>query len=194
MPEINGCANPALGADAADWFNDGTHTAVRTTATGFPRPDVWRITFAGGTGWGRVNVAVTPGDVVSVVMWAAVNRAQTGYHKIDFFDSGGGYLSSSPGTSPAFTTTPTGHVLRNVTVPASAAVMGNAMFLFDTPVGDTLDLSACRVVLGDVATIPYFDGESAGWVWDGTQYNSASSEAPVSDPPVYLRRVAPARR
>jgi hypothetical protein len=176
MPIRNLHANPALGANTTTWSAD-TGTTARTTPAGFDRPNAFQNT-ATGAGDLVIRSGNHPGfaPATTYVMYAqvrcsvAVNLGIT----LDWITSADGYISSSDGT---YTTCVANTVETRsgvVTSPALTAKANLTVIAGPCAVGDTLEVT-CALIEAAGSVTGYADGETASWVWDGTQYNSSSS-------------------
>lgn len=168
MPRQNLCPNPAAKNDATGW--SGTAAAGRVTGlTGFPVTTGMKSTGAGfivsPTG------ACSPGDqlVVSLYQQAPTALGNKTVYAAFTRSAGGDDFSQT------FTTNLDGTIVRaTATVTAPANATGVYLLLDGVPADVVM-----TAVMYEPGTVDggYADGDTSGWVWDGADGNSTSSEA-----------------
>lgn len=171
MTRQNLCPNPALKNNATGY--SGTSSPARLTGlTGLPR-----TTGAGPAGGGYVqspNGACAPGDVMTVSFYVKNNTAfvQTGKTCfVSYTRSAGGDVFPESFT---YTGGAVGAVSRaSFTTAAAPALATNIYLVVDSLVAG-FELTAFQYEkVGALDT--YFDGDTAGAAWDGTDGNSTST-------------------
>lgn len=171
-PRKNLCSNPALGANDTGWRTDGTSS--RVAVSGFSRPFAYQVTAAVFAESAR---AVVDGSkVYSISCEIKASAAGTiafyiGQYRSDGSDAGAG----GPFNIPVATNTVT-------TLSGTITSRSDAAFIAATPVlPNGTEIYQVTSVLIEETDAPstYADGETDGWVWDGVQYNSTSSESSV---------------
>lgn len=158
--------NPALGASSTG-FENGTRVSV----TGMDRPEAWQVA-ADAVGRGPiVDAGITPSTEYTCSLQVRPAADGTIELHVTEMDSTGAFIrnESTLGiavTSGAaarhystFTTTATTEQIRITVIP-----------------GVQVDLTAYLIESGPTQNA-YADGETASWTWDGTRYESASSES-----------------
>lgn len=175
MPRHNRCPNPALGVDTTGW--GGGSTPVRTAVTGFARP--WAARYSPpGSFQETPKAAVTAGQVYTVSLDARVTTAFATSHinsYLGWYNSGGGAITFDTLALPDLTAGVVTHLERTGTAPANAAFVD---LIFDGVGGDFIDYT--DLLIEEVGSSqPYADGDTPGWIWDGTAGLSSSSENPA---------------
>lgn len=173
MPRHNACPNPAVSVDTTGW--GGNATPTRTAVTGFLRSFAAR--YSGASFIETPRGAVTAGAIVTLSVYARVNGAlpSTIRSYIAWYTAGGSAISFDSQSHPDLAAAVVTRLARTGTAPALAAA---ASLIFDN-FGGILDFTAMLTELADSA-LPYADGDSEGWEWDGTPGVSASSESEAS--------------
>jgi len=197
VPRKNLTTNPACEINANDW--EGTGGGGRNAVTGFDRNWGYRRTGQTGTVWlSTPKAAAVAGDVCIASVYLKGSASMSGLRTYLIFRNSSGVEISDSGS--AFVDLPTAGTVyrlsRTATAPANTATFHIEVWLELPASTDTVDATAALSELGSTLGT-YADGETSGWVWDGTQYNSTSSEldpAAIADPPAYFRRVTPGRR
>lgn len=175
MARRNLCPNPSAKSAATGW--SGSASPARTTGlSGFPRTTG---VAAAGTGFIQSPTgACSPGDQIVVSLNASapsVLGSKTVYAA--FTRSAGG---DDFGQTFTITVDTTVHrATFNATAPANAT---GVYLLLDGIVANTV----MTAVMYEPGTVDggYADGDSGGWVWDGTNGLSTSSESVGTDIPV----------
>jgi hypothetical protein len=175
----NECTNPALGADATGWAPSNA-TGGRVTVAGFGRPDAYRVTCSvdGGYHARGPRWDLAAGDVVTVSGYVIGSSPGNTDLQIQWFSTAG-YLSATSGATRSEGTETAGTLHRFVllgTAPADTAYAHVILADYAGLAGETLDVTMFLYERGDTGTLAYGDGETTGWQWDGTRYNSTSSE------------------
>lgn len=172
MTRHNLCPNPSAKVNATGY--SGTASATRVTGlTGFPRTTGM---VAAGTGFIQApTAACAPGDQIVVSFWtSSTSTLGTKTIYAAFTRSAGG-----DDFSQTFTVTADAVVRRAVFAATAPANATGIYLLFD---GITTGTNMAAVMYEPGAVDGgYADGDTAGWVWDGTSGNSASSESTGSD-------------
>lgn len=173
----NRCLNPALGANATDWsgYADSGTIVGRTAATGFDRPEVYRVD--ANNLYAEIHSAQA--DAASGEAWTASVHARCSltatvtlflrYRRPD-----GTY---APGTSSSHSVT--ANEARRISVtgttPAGINRVRALLYYSHATLAYTLEMTAALLERTGTAK-PYLDGESPGCVWLGTRYNSISED------------------
>lgn len=181
MADVNLMPHPAAGAGTTEGWNETPYPGLEGTlapaadllSKGYPRDTGVQVTQnANGNSYSATpQVTVTAGETYTFSCHVAIPpfaTAQTVTTFIDWLDSSGAFLSSSSG-SVALEPTVVAQAAVTGTAPAGAA---SGYFAFNT-MPDQTYLTAAMAYPGTTVD-PYRDGESAGWVWDGTRYLSTS--------------------
>jgi hypothetical protein len=172
-------ANPTFGGDTSgytpingtlNWFATGGiggGSRVRVTATGA----AYGISY-GETTPGTHYLAVTPGKAYTA---SAQVLATTVANQIalTFYNAAGAVTGSVASPSAATArqawiagVAPAGSVYAIITVTTTTGVSGN-----------TMDVDQVMLLAGNYASAPtYFDGDTAGYYWQGTPHASASGD------------------
>lgn len=174
VPRHNLCPNPAAGVDVTGWA--GSNAPTRAAVAGFVRPFVARYTV--GTFLETPRSAATPGQVVTLSLYlrfpnAGLNVSGNSY--VAWHRANGSDISFD---TAGYTTVVNGvlRVVRTGTAPAETA---SVSLIVDGPAfsSQTCEVTALLVEVAP-GTDTYADGDTAGWVWDGTAGLSPSSESP----------------
>lgn len=170
MSRTNLCTNPSLDVNNTGW--GGGETPVRTSVAGFPKSFAAR--YSTSTFMLGPSGAATPGLVYYVSVYVKPASFQpSGTLAIQWNDSGGSELSE---TTISFPTASAGSVTRvslSGTAPASTVTMRLLHFGENYAV-NLMDFSAALYEqAGSLGG--YFDGDTAGAVWNGTAGNSTST-------------------
>ena len=166
MTRHNACINPAAKNNVTDWGGNMTPTQI-TGLTGFPRTTGARYD-ASGSFIRTPKGAANPGDTVTISCYVKSDGNTSGTLYIVPLNSGGGditYINTSYSTTGGVVT----RLSFTATMPANTVAV---QFLIDSIVNVTVTCVLNETV-GSLDT--YFDGDSAGGSWDGTDGNSASS-------------------
>jgi len=173
---VNLAKNPSASVNATGWTGTAFPTRV-TGLVGHPRT-TGLISNTSGSSYFRLDVAaaapVTPGQVYTVSVWGEsddVGDLATCY--LVWYDSGGADLTyfNYGNFQLQAANTPTLKVMGNAVAPAGAVSVG---VIIDCQIGAIL--SSAKVEPGADPT-DYGDGDSSGWVWDGTAGLSSSQES-----------------
>lgn len=173
MARANKCPNPAAKSNATGYSGTASPSRVTGLST-LPRTTGVQAT---GTGYIQTPTApCSPGDQFAVSVYtqngsAAPLGTKTVY--VAYTRSAGG--DAFPET---FSTTVgnVGDTNRGTFVAAAAPALATGIYLI-------VDAITAGVVVSDVMYEPgtsvgaYADGDTSGWVWDGTNGNSSSSES-----------------
>lgn len=179
----NSCANPALAVnDSGGWYSGGV--GVRTAVSGFARPYAYRYAPASTA----TNVVFLPeweiGAGVQITVSASVrcSEALSGSQirsYVDYYDATDGSLGDSGALN--FGTVAAGAIVRHsrtLTTPANCARIVLSFYTNLPSTSAYLDVTMCRFDIGTDST--YYDGDSAGWAWDGTAGLSTAHSVSVS--------------
>lgn len=189
MP-VNLSRNPTCANNVTDWVGPGwsrltgqtVGTTGRTTCgrraiTAAAWPDI-------GTAGARLASTADIGKTYSYVAWVRLSVARSLMHALSAYNGTswqamvGDYvtvaLAANTWTKIRGTgTVPSGITFDRIGVHSDFGTSGSA---------GNYDVAAVRIVEGADATIEFADGDTAGWVWDGTAGNSTSQEAVVTGP------------
>ena len=182
MGNVNLCVNPSAKNNATGWSGSGTPVRATDFPGGCPRSTGVR---ASTSGFVQTAVAAcNPGDVFTLSFYqhngsAAFQFSRTAY--VGYTRSAGGDVF--PETWNTGSLGEIGSVLRtNFTTAAAPALATGIYILWDSL---AVGMGMTGVLLDPVATLnDYNDGDSSGWVWDGTDGNSSSHE--LDGPQVFV--------
>lgn len=176
---VNLCPNPAAKVNATGYAGSGTPAR----ATDFPTPAAPRSTGVRATTGGFIQspaASCAPGDVFTVSFYqhngsAAFQFGRTVY--IGYTRSAGG--DTFPETFNTGTLGDIGAVARTSFTTAAAPANATGIYVLWDSLAVGLGMTA--VLLEKVSALDtYADGDTPGWVWDGADGNSTSSEAPAT--------------
>jgi hypothetical protein len=178
MTRQNLCPNPAAKNNATGYASNGTFAQ----ASDFPTPASPRSTGVRMSTGGYLQcptAVCAPGDVFTVSFYQHNGSASFQFGRTVYI----GYTRSAGGdTFPeTFNTGALGDVdvvaRTSFTTAAAPALATGVYVLWDSLVAG---LGMTGVLLEKVAALDtYADGDTSGWVWDGADGNSTSSEAPT---------------
>lgn len=198
MIQRNLTLNPSLVLDAAGWGSDATGTKGR--AAGTIAPWCYRAT-QGATG--TLNAYYVPildwlGTAATLSIGIGVRVSAAGRARLTVtFRNSSNAVVGTQAVGP-LVDNGAGQVLRltlaGIAVPAGATravVIVGASTAAGTvlPVGTTLEVAALMATAGD-SVVDYADGDSVGWVWEGTRGASASRGPLDYRPEAELRYLA----
>lgn len=183
---VNLCPNPALDNNNTGWTGGETPVRTDVTAQAFPRSWAARYSTAtfmfGPTGAASAGLAYTVSTYVR-----PDNFAVGGTLAIQWLDSGLNEVSES---TVSFPTSPAGTVTR-VSITGTAPT--NTVWLRLLAFGENYAANPCNftaVLYEQAASLgTYFDGNTAGAVWNGTTGNSTSTLTDAVGAPPPLRRL-----
>lgn len=179
---VNVCTNPALGANTTGW-QDNSGGITRVTVTGFERPQAAEVTVPALDAFERRVISQTGAAVAGNTYTGSVSyRTDRDAPSLDvyliFADAAGGLLQKSahPSNPIGATANTVARAAVTATAPANTASIAMWVSLDNELVSTVMQVTAVRLEQGSITPHDYFDGESAGWQWDGVQFNSTSSE------------------
>lgn len=170
--------NPSFESNVTAWTNSSNGAINHGTSGGLFGSRYLRMTRSGALAIGLYGppIEVSPGDQYSGSISARYPAGRQVLLRMKWSDASGTVLAEPTGG----TVTSTGGwqrlTISNLTVPAGA-VSGRFDVVMNTvsaAAGDTLDIDGAMVTRG-ATTYTYADGNSAGWTWQDTVNNSASS-------------------
>jgi len=167
VARINLCVNPSLKNNTTDWYAGAAFTRV-TGQTGFPnRTTGYQVSTNGDIA--APQGAVTAGQVYSFQAQIKPNYTGTVQAQINWY-ANNSYLSSSAEQVFAVTNGTASKVWITATAPAGAT---SALL----NIGDNAStVVATEVLYEQSGTVNgYFDGDTTGATWNGTNGNSAST-------------------
>jgi hypothetical protein len=172
----NLCRNPAAGVDTTAWDWPAGLTVTSAAETGFSRSTGVHavITATGSLFISSPTYPAAAGETwtMSVEMACSASRAGTVF--LRFKDSNGATLAGNPSQAVTFSPTVQRVVLTG-TAPANTAYTYITCNSSAWAVSDTVDVSCA--MYDQASGLPvYADGNSGGWVWDGTTNKSSSHE------------------
>jgi len=179
--------NPCLSVSNAGWGGGSTPTR-QTGLTGFVRTTGARYTT--GTFVLSQSAAVTVGLAYTVSVYVKpASFGWSGTIYAEFYNSGGGAISSPSTGFTANSGVVTRVSLANSTAPANAVTV-KIVLDGENFSGNNCDITAA--LIEQAATLQaYFDGDSPGAVWDGTTGLSSSTLADaVTRPPQPMSQYA----
>lgn len=189
VPARNWSTNPGCGTDLAGWARDATNSVARVAQSGFNRANCCRLTVAGTPpATSTLRTPQLPAGagqtwVVSVQYRCSTSRAGTAF--LNFRDSFNSFLSPNPSLAITASTTVQTATFTVVTAPVLTFAI-DVDFEFTTfAAADTFDMTCALFQIAPVAGA-YVDGDSAGWVWDGTAEDSTSRSLWVPSPPLRI--------
>lgn len=157
----NACPNPGLKVNAAGWFG-----GARVNVTGFPRPQAFQI--SSNTDGGPPRGDITGGQQHTLSGYVRVNASGTLSLRIHWYRNGA-YLSQTSNVGFEVST----NVIRRVNITATAPSTADEALLFFPSVGATRTVTAVLIEQGGLGD--YFDGDSPGGSWTGTDGLSPST-------------------
>jgi hypothetical protein len=166
----NLCPNPAAAVNTTGWSTSGTLSAV-SSLTGAPRTTGVQGTPANGGNLRTPRAAVTPGTTYCISVYTRVQAAVSLNKRINWYNSGGGLVSSSTQVQNLYQPTNWVRDWEIGTAPGTAATVE----LEVSPAGTVtwVQMTACMADAVD-HLVPYADGSFSGWSWDGTADASTS--------------------
>lgn len=174
MSRHNLCPNPAAKNNATGYLTNGTIAR----ATDFPTPAGPRTTGVRCTANGYIQTptaACSPGDVFTVSFYQHNGSASFQFNRttyVAYTRSSGG--DTFPETFLSAANNPGDTTRASFTAAAAPALATGIYLLWDSLVPG---LGMTGVLLEKVGALDtYADGDTSGWVWDGTNGNSTSSE------------------
>jgi hypothetical protein len=189
----NLCPNPAAGsASVVGWSNTGAgvSTLVATSVSGFSRTTGVKFTIGGATSTAALNTPPIPAGVGEV--WSFyIECSKTGSTPINIFfnfhDAAGAFLNN---LSSAFTLDTNPQIVSawNAGAPANTAFVDidiEPQSGFSFGAGDVISISCIRYDWS-LEKLAYLDGDTVGWVWDGTSDFSTSHQVSPSQPDAFM--------
>lgn len=186
---VNACPNPALAVDATGWTSaNAAGVLSRVAVTGMDRPYAIRCTqtaepFAQTIVWAPSAPAQPDQRWSATLQFRVLDTPKADaefYVQFVYIGSGGALLAGGVG-SPV---KPVSGTVYRRSVAAGAAPAGTAACAVRLVVGSTtgtamlegtrVDITAARVEQIVDPYLPYADGDTVGWSWDGTAGATAS--------------------
>lgn len=191
--------NPTCANNANDWRGTDGGTAGWTRQTGQTVGDTGRTTCGrrasiSGSAWPDIGTAgcitassgASGGKTYSYVAWVRSSTSRAYRHAL-MRRNGNGYEGDVFGPTSTSLTANTWTKIRGTgTCPTGGTYDRIGVHNDFTASGSTtnLDVGAVRIVEGNVPDLEFADGDTSGWVWDGTAGNSTSQESPANPPTV----------
>lgn len=172
----NLCTNPALGANASNWFAPDTTTGTRISVTDMTRPEAFQVVGVntlGGLSTPNMEDGITSGQsyVLSVELRNDGDDTLEGQLQVHCKGLEGAWIGAYGDSD--FSIVP-GSVSRIACQPfvgpPDVVSMNGYIYASTQP----FTVTACLMEPTDTNR-PYFDGESENATWDGTRYNSTST-------------------
>lgn len=171
MPSFNKCPNPGLANNDTGWLsNTRTREARATFPRGFAIRTTWTGAFSNYTG--SALSASASGQVWSACIVVEVSRAQSVTVSLAQYNNGS-YLSTVGGSTTALAANTPTVIVRTATLTAGNQVDINVDGS-SAQSGDIFYVGGARQEQINNPSITYADGDTAGWIWDGTAGNSSS--------------------
>lgn len=168
MSRQNLCTNPAAKNNVTGWGGNGSAPTRSTGLSGFPDRTTG-ISYTSGTFIAGPTISVTAGDTWTISIYARSNNFNT--------NSGNIYLQWSGGGSTSAAYTLTAGVVKRISVTGTVPGGNTTMQIIvdgQNFASSSYDVTECLYEkVGALDT--YFDGDTVGAVWDGTDGNSSST-------------------
>ena len=191
----NMAINPSLETTTANWSvrwygTGGSGSTQRLADAAYCGTTGYRKTWTvSGTsqdlGYGFMTPGITAGQTYTFSVFTRSSLATAHKAWVSWTDSSGAGISSTFGSSPEITVPANTWRRLTTTQTAPSGAVGANFFFGPYPVsgspnytaGATLDADCGMVTIGNAA-LNYADGETNGWAWSGSRYNSTSSGVP----------------
>jgi hypothetical protein len=181
----NLATNPAAGnSTTAGWFaaaSSGTPTVAASAVSGMSRSTGVKTTI-NTTSFARVSTPQVPaavGEIWSFYVECSESGSDAVSVYFNFYDAGGAFLNNLS-TSMTLTSAVQTASSWNAVAPANTAFVGIDVEPATTWAAGTIVYVSCVRYEQSAVQIGYADGDSSGWVWDGTSELSTSHQ-PIAD-------------
>lgn len=173
----NSCPNPALENNATGWiaYADNLISEGRVAVTGFGRPYCYQVAASDlYTEIFSARATASSGQTWSGSCSVRYSITDDVFVELAYFNAGGTLLSTTQ-TIVAVAANRVNRVGVSGVCPANTAQVAVRTYVYTTA-GISYQLEMTMVLLEQVATVDfYFDGNSAGSLWDGAAGNSTST-------------------
>ena len=179
--------NPSLRIGITGWVGSSATISRVTSPWSADGNGAIQVAATGQDSFAQTIVPVQAGQIYTILGTINLQSAQTGSFQgsgqqrnifAAFHDTGGNYISTGAGgvSTPQSNATGTYTQRITVTTPANAA-QARIRFYNGASAGNTVYWDQIMVVQGSYNG-PYADGETSGWIWNGTA-NDSSSAGPM---------------
>lgn len=178
----NWSTNPALAVDGTGWNVDttGGTPELATNLTGFSRSTGLHYTRGSTTGSPKIlppfieGSAIAAGQTWATYLELSGTSGQQATVWFNFYDASGSYLNPNPSQTVDLSPTPTQVSFPGVVAPDGVAKMAPSIE-YNMAAGEELWVTCADSERAD-AIPSYGDGDTSGWVWDGTPGLSTSHQ------------------